>query len=253
LSRVTTPIENAFAAAFRLGFRFWAPFVLTLVLQIGMLPLMAGDFHRITLDRPLVNLVAVPLIGLIVPLGFVATTSALLAPAVGKISSVSLQWLTVFLLRSIASFAHFPNANYRIPSPRPWLTLTFFLVAIVLAVALRLTASWQHRTAQTFAGALIFCACLGALFPFSPRWLPGKLDATILDVGQGDAIFVVSPQGQTLLIDGGERLSRTSRGILEKKRSQRICGPGAFGSCWSGCGAPEFPSTAPTGMALCTW
>jgi hypothetical protein len=49
LSRVTTPIENAFAAAFRLGFRFWAPFVLTLVLQIGMLPLMAGDFHRITL------------------------------------------------------------------------------------------------------------------------------------------------------------------------------------------------------------
>jgi hypothetical protein len=49
LSRVTTPIENAFAAAFRLGFRFWAPFVLTLVLQIGMLPLMAGDFHRINL------------------------------------------------------------------------------------------------------------------------------------------------------------------------------------------------------------
>jgi hypothetical protein len=81
---------------------------------------------------------------------------------------------------------------------------------------------------------VIFCACLGALFPFSPRWLPGKLDATIVDVGQGDAIFVVSPQGQTLLIDGGERLSRTSRGILEKKRSQRICGPGAFGKLtWS--------------------
>ena len=47
------------------------------------------------------------------------------------------------------------------------------------------------------------CATLVALFPFSPQWSPGKLEATILDVGQGDSIFVVSPQGQTLLIDGG--------------------------------------------------
>jgi len=140
-------------------------------------PAHGRRFSSHHLDRPLVNVVAVPPIGLIVPLGFVATTSALLAPAVGKILSVPLQWLTVFLLRSIASFAHFPNASYRIPSPRPWLTLTFFLVAIVLAVALRLTAPWQHRTAQTFAGALIFCAYLGALFPTCFCGLPGAREA----------------------------------------------------------------------------
>lgn len=42
-----------------------------------------------------------------------------------------------------------------------------------------------------------------AIFPFSPRWSAGKLELTVLDVGQGDSLFVVSPHGRTLLIDGG--------------------------------------------------
>jgi competence protein ComEC len=168
-----------------------------------MLPLMARDFHRITLAGPLVNLIAVPLTGLIVPLGFIALTSSLLVPAVGRLLSVPLQWLIVFLLHSIAWFAHFPSASYRIPGPRTSLMLAFFVVAILLAIALHLTTSWRRRAAQALTSALLACAGLVALFPFSPRWSRGKLEATILDVGQGDAIFVVSPQGQTLLIDGG--------------------------------------------------
>jgi competence protein ComEC len=41
------------------------------------------------------------------------------------------------------------------------------------------------------------------LFPFAPRWSAGKLELTVLDVGQGDSLFVVSPHGRTMLIDGG--------------------------------------------------
>jgi len=42
-----------------------------------------------------------------------------------------------------------------------------------------------------------------ATYPFSPRVAGGKLELTVLDVGQGDSLFVVSPAGKTLLIDGG--------------------------------------------------
>jgi competence protein ComEC len=42
-----------------------------------------------------------------------------------------------------------------------------------------------------------------AAYPFSPRIANGKLELTVLDVGQGDSLFVVSPTGKTLLIDGG--------------------------------------------------
>jgi competence protein ComEC len=42
-------------------FRAWELLVLTLVLQIGMLPLLATQFHRITFAGPMVNFAAVPL------------------------------------------------------------------------------------------------------------------------------------------------------------------------------------------------
>jgi competence protein ComEC len=41
------------------------------------------------------------------------------------------------------------------------------------------------------------------MYPFAPRWSAGKLELSVLDVGQGDSLFVVSPHGTTMLIDGG--------------------------------------------------
>ncbi|MGH9506052.1 MAG: ComEC/Rec2 family competence protein, partial [Terriglobales bacterium] len=44
-----------------------------------------------------------------------------------------------------------------------------------------------------------------AWFPFAPR-LPAALTLTVLDVGQGDALFVTFPGGKTLLVDAGPKL-----------------------------------------------
>jgi competence protein ComEC len=52
-------------------------------------------------------------------------------------------------------------------------------------------------------GVLAAAAVVMATYPFSPRVAGGKLELTVLDVGQGDSLFVISPTGKTLLIDGG--------------------------------------------------
>jgi predicted membrane metal-binding protein len=77
--------------------------VLGLVLQIGMLPPMARDFHRIPPLGPVVNLLVVPLMGVIVPLGFIGhktlpshfmfVASSLVMRGLGRIVAAPLAWL----------------------------------------------------------------------------------------------------------------------------------------------------------------
>src|SRR6266446_5240149 len=119
--RLGKTAEDSLAGALSLTFRVWEMLAITVALQIGMLPLMAHDFHRITLSGPLVNLAAVPLTGVLVPLGCLALASGLVWQPLGKILAVPLAWLTELLLHIVQWFAHFPRSSYRIPGPPWWL------------------------------------------------------------------------------------------------------------------------------------
>jgi competence protein ComEC len=200
---LVAPSEFLLLRGIAFSFRTWELLVVTMVLQIGMLPLMARDFHRIPLTAPLVNLVTVPLTGAVVPFGFLTLGSALLFPAFARVLATPLSWITVLLLRWVQWFAHIPGGSYRIPSSPLWLFTTFFVLAALLVLAMRLAHRWKPLIRRTLSSGLLACSVLIAIFPFAPTRSIGKLEVTVLDVGQGDSLFVVSPQGKTLLIDGG--------------------------------------------------
>jgi len=201
--RATATLQNLAVSGLATCLRVWELFVITVILQIGMLPLMARDFHRITLSGPLVNLAAVPLTGILVPLGFLTLFVGLLFSAAGKLLAAVITWIAAALLHVVQWFANFPRASYRIPGP-PWpLLVAFFVVGISFAAALRIDAPILRWPRRCLGCALLACAFLLATYPFHPKWQPGKLEVTVLDVGQGDSLFVVSPGGHTLLVDGG--------------------------------------------------
>jgi competence protein ComEC len=201
--RFARPAGASVAGGLALAFRVWELLVVTTVLQIGMLPLMARDFHRITLSGPLANLAAVPLTGIIVPLGFLTVTTGLLFPALGKILALLLRWFLEWLVHIVQWFAHFPRWSYRIPGPPLWLIGFFFVALLLLATAIRLGPVWKRKFNWGICMAWLACAAVIAIYPFRPQWARGKLEVTVLDVGQGDSLFVVSPGGKTMLIDGG--------------------------------------------------
>ena len=194
---------NVFVGGLSGAFWIFEMLVVTLALQLGMLPMMAGDFHRVTLAAPVVNLMALPITALLVPLGFLALIGGAISISLGKLLAVPLGLLTRLLLFIVQWFAHFKSASFRIPGPPVWLTVFFVATLILLAAALRLSQNHFRWAGRIAILVLLATGSVIAIHPFAPVWERGKLEVVILDVGQGDSLFVVSPAGKTMLVDGG--------------------------------------------------
>ncbi len=187
----------------RATFRLAELFVLTFILQLGMLPLMARDFHRVSLVGPIVNLFAVPITGVIVPLGFFSLALATVVPGAARLLAHPLAWLVFVQGRIVSFFAAIPHGSYRIPGPSAWVMGFFFLGAIVVVIRLRSERALRRWELGFLALFVMLTAGLIATYPFRPSVSANNLEVTVLDVAQGDSILVVSPKGSTLLIDGG--------------------------------------------------
>ena len=215
-ARIAARAQSLLVAPVLVGLRLWEVVLLSLVIQWGMLPMLAQDFHRVSMAGPVSNIPAVLLTGLIVPLGFLALGLSFvwmrLAAIVARLASVC----AGALLASVAWFSHLPRVSYRIPGPPLWLLVAFFVALVCLAAAARARDAKQanrnvrrqlpppiHAAEWTAFATLAALTVLVAMHPFAPRFDRGKLEVDVLDVGQGDSIFVSFPRGRTMLVDGG--------------------------------------------------
>jgi competence protein ComEC len=185
------------------GLYLWQLVVISAILQLGMLPPLAYYFHRVTLIGPLVNIPALLLTGLIVPLGLFTLVISLVSRGVAVSLGKLLGFFLAILGKSVQWFAGWHGASYRIPEPPLLLIGTFVVVAAILSVAIRSRRMMPQWIAMV---ALLAAAVIIATHPFAPNLNAKNLEVTVLDVGQGDSLFVTFPGGRTMLVDAGGAL-----------------------------------------------
>jgi competence protein ComEC len=165
--------------------------ILSAVIQVGLALPMAELFHRVSFTGLSANLLIVPLLNLVVPLGFFAIFTGW--HWVAALAGILLAWA-----ERIAAWHARLEPAWRIPDPPLWLSLAFVASLLALAVlARRRIARWPIlATVLALFGLLLWQ-------PWSPASASGLLELTAIDVAQGDSLYLAFPQGKRMVVDGG--------------------------------------------------
>jgi competence protein ComEC len=179
--------------------------VLTVSIAIELLMAlpMAVYFHRVTAAALPVNLLVVPFLGLLLPSALVTALFVFFAPAAAAAPAA----LTALLLHGVTALVHFfgggfgggrPAIDFRIPAPSG--------LAMAASVALIVAALVTIRLRRFGLAVTATALCLSVVITLLPRPVAhrkGALEVSAIDVGQGDSLLVVTPEGKTLLVDAG--------------------------------------------------
>ncbi|WP_293179771.1 DNA internalization-related competence protein ComEC/Rec2 [Oceanithermus sp.] len=160
----------------------------TLAAQAATLPRVLDAFHRVPLASPLANLAALPLVSLLVPLGFV---KALLPADPGGVLAAAFNHLAAALLALVRAFAAGPELRWGMLDASGYALYYLALAPLALAAYRRLPT----RSALALAATAALVAAVSAD--------ANRPDVWFLDVGQGDAALVRLPGGVEVLVDGG--------------------------------------------------
>lgn len=169
----------------------------TLSAQVGVLPITAFYFNKISIISVLTNIVVVPLTGVITILGFIMAIlgqiNIFLSQIIGYINYSFLSFI-LFVTKTSASF---PFAIVKVITPHIIIIFLYYLlIFFFLWYKPKTEIKIKQKYVVVFLGVFLIAFCLNVFYPRG-------LEVVFIDVGEGDSTFIKTATGRTILIDGG--------------------------------------------------
>ena len=197
--------------------------LVTLAAQILTLPLIIGYFGQLSIVSLAANLFILPAQAGVMIWGALATLVGLLSPAIGQLFAW-LAWLFLtYTIQLVRFFAAIPGAAVPVDVPPLAVVGIYVVIFVITWLVLRRPAAPRIFLTQLQAdlpkwAALGVGGLTAILFLIWGLNQPdGNLHVAFLDVGQGDAIFIQTPSGRQIVVDGGPQPS-----VLYQRLGQQI-------------------------------
>lgn len=179
--------------------------LLTFAAQLTTLPIIAWHFRQISLVSFLANPFILPAQPAVMILGGLAVLGGLFWLPLGKVLALVAWPFVVYTIRLVEWFAGFPHSVLVLGDITPLWVLLWYLALFSLPW-------WWPKRQRIAPGTVFVTVSLLAWLAWRSLFLlpDGLLHITLLDNRGADVLFITTPNGNHLLINGGSSVTSLS-------------------------------------------
>ena len=184
---------------------FLSSALISVTVTLATLPVLLFHFNRISLLGLFLNLFLVPLAAILIPGVLMVTCMGMVSQSLAFLPAMPLFYLTKLFLIIPEFAASIPYSSLYLATPPPVWVLLYYAVLVSGGYALLKTIQ-KKEIPFVFKSGWITATTLVLAMLIWPRVFhlqQNKLVINVLDIGQGESIFMEFPNGKTLLMDGG--------------------------------------------------
>lgn len=207
---------------------------ITFSAQLMIMPITVLNFNTISLTFFISNLLASPLLGIIIVLGFISVFISFILQPISKILFFALN-IVLELLILISKFtSQIPYSLILVKTPNIVFAIIYYILILFLNyiffIKENLTRRFQRKIIKIITiknikkvikkVAIVLLIIL--LFTNLIKIINPRLKIYFIDVGQGDSTLIVTPKNKKILIDGGEGTPEVLLSYLLDRRINKI-------------------------------
>ena len=182
---------------FSCGKKWMEPIYFSLAIQLFLLPITLYFFFEVPTYALFLNMIVIPLMPFLLGLAFFGVAISFFWQSFGMWMLKGSSFFLMLYNHLCERIIELPNPRIVLGRPEGWQVVCCYLLLFLFVLHMKR----KEKVEKRYRKILFFFSIFLVVIP--QHFSKGQLEITMLDVGQGDGIFLRGPLGTTYLIDGG--------------------------------------------------